>query len=129
MKCIPFVETGVINFLSNLDFDIVHAHEIYQPITLQSFYVAKKKGKPYEFTQHRYSYPEHILGLFHRLYNNSLGRKIINSCDFVCATSSSSVIFLRDLGVKREIEILPNSIDVKKLRPNIKTDLKEKTRL
>ncbi len=128
-SAIPFVDAGFMNFVSNLDFDIVHAHEIYQPLSLQSFHVARQRGRPYGFTQHRNFYPKNWQGLFLNLFYRGVGKKIINSCDFVCATTTSAVDFLRDIGVKKRIEILPNCLDTEIFRPNIKTNLKEKMRL
>ena len=124
MRSIPFVRAT--NFLSDLDFDVVHAHEIYQPISIQSFYAALKKKKPYGFTQHRSYCPKNAQGSFLKLFYQSIGKKIIDSCAFVSATSSSAVEFLRSLGVKRRIEKLPNCLDTEKFRPDIKTNLEEK---
>jgi len=124
LRSVPFVR--ITNFLSDLDFDVVHAHEIYQPISIESFYAAMKKEKPYGFTQHRSYCPKNAQGSFLKLFYRSLGKKIIDSCAFVCATSTSAVEFLRNLGVKRRIEKLPNCLDTEKFRPNIRTNLKEK---
>jgi len=126
VKSVPFVDSGVINFLSDLDFDVVHAHEVYQPISLQSLHVARKRKKPYGFTQHRNYCPQSLQGSFFRLFYQSIGKKLINSCDFICAASNSAANFLRNFGIKRQIEILPNCLDAKMFRPNIKTDLDEK---
>ena len=124
VRSVPFVR--ITNFLSELDFDVVHAHEIYQPISIGSFYAAMKKEKPYGFTQHRNYYPKNALGSFLELFYRTIGKKTIDSCAFVCATSTSAVEFLRTLGVKRRIEKLPNCLDTEKFRPNIQTNLKEK---
>lgn len=124
LRSIPVVKIN--NFLSDLDLDIVHAHEIYQPISIQSFYAAMKKGKPFGFTQHRSYCPKNAHGSFLKLFYRSIGKKIIDSCAFVCATSTSAAEFLRSLGVKKRIEKLPNCLDTDKFRPNIKTNLKEK---
>lgn len=123
---IPVLDWHVSRFVSNLDFDIVHAHEIYYPHSVQSFRVARKKGKVFGTSQHRYNYPRNVLGLFLKTYYLTTGRKIFDLCDFVCAISSSAANFLRNIGVKREIYILPNSVDVERFRPMTGRHLKEK---
>ncbi len=125
-SAIPILDPSIKDFLSNLDFDIVHAHEIYQPISLQSFRAAIKKRKPYGFSQHRNFYPRNVQGQLLKMFYRSVGKTIVNSCDFVCATSSSAVSFLNDFGVKRRVAFLPNCLDIRKFRQGINLDLKER---
>lgn len=125
IRSVPIVDLDIIEFLSDIDFDVVHAHEIYEQITLMAFYVARKKRIPFGFTQHRNYCPQGVLGSSLRLFYQSIGRKVVDACNFICATSNSAADFLRNLGITRDIEILPNCLDTNVFRPDIETDLKE----
>jgi len=123
---VPFLDWHVSRFLSKIDFDVIHTHEIYYPHSIQSLCLARKKGKVFGVTQHRYYCPRGLSGSFLTTYYYTLARKIFDLCDFVFATSRSAADFLRDLGVRKEVHLLPNSIDVKIFKPITKKNLKEK---
>jgi len=106
------------------DFDIYHAHGIWQYLTYALINIANKKRKPYVVTPHGMLYPQDIKRSNKYLKFISLKIRLLNDLNkaaCVHVTNEEEMICCRNLGVISPIAVIPNPIEVKDY-PSLKKD-------
>jgi len=118
----------------NKDLDIIHAHSPFT-MGLLARHIAKKQGIPFIYTHHVLFSAYAKLHFKRRLIPPFVLRKyttnFANSADLVIAPSLKIKRFLKNNGVKKEIEILPTGINTKIFKKNTKSKeiLKKKLKI
>ncbi len=107
------------------NFDIVHTHH---PFLLGSkgLSLARKHEKPAVFTYHTRleKYAHYIPGFFfiRRLFENRIShfmiKRFANKCDGIFAPTDSTREYLRKVGVRSNIKIMPTGIDIDRYEHN-----------
>lgn len=103
----------------NLNVDVIHAHEMYQPSTFAAFFVAKKNRASFTFTQDRYYMVHRVVWrLPFWLVNKTLCRHVCKAARLVTAFSGVARDFLTRQGYQKErIEVIPMGLDTTVYKP------------
>lgn len=109
----PFVPTIVPEILES-DFDLVHAHEDFQPCTFFAMLSCKIKGIPFMYTQERYYYPRAPWKQFYQLYEKSICKIVQKNADAIVARSTAAKEFLvANKALAQKIKVIPAGVDIK----------------
>jgi glycosyltransferase involved in cell wall biosynthesis len=100
--------------LKRLDADIYHAHGLWLYINHATCEYARKKGKPYIITPHGMLYPQ---ALQRSSFRKRIARKLLFDEDIrratvLHATSQAEADYIRELGFKTPIALIPNPIEI-----------------
>lgn len=142
---IPYKAGGfqfpIINiFSSDIDkafnehnFDIVHVNHPFW-MGKKGLKLAKKNNLPIILTYHtRLEQYAHYIPIFNILFKNVISHRIIKNfsqkCDVIIAPTMSAKEYLRNIGVSRDIEILPTGVDMEKYPELESNDVKSIERL
>ncbi|MEC9493334.1 glycosyltransferase family 4 protein [Flexistipes sp.] len=109
--------------------DIIHVHHPFW-MGRKGYYMAKKLNVPLVFTYHTrlelYAHYVPLPGmLFRNLISHYMVRKFANRCDGVVVPTYSAEEYLRAVGVKTHITVLPTGIDFKKFESIDKSKAEE----
>ena len=77
--------------------DVVHAHDMLYPSSLQAGLAAKIFGKPFVLTQHAgfISYPSQVINLLQLLINRTMGRLVLKLSDKIIVVNEDVKNWLR----------------------------------
>jgi len=106
--------------------DIIHVHHPFW-MGRKGYYMAKKLDIPLVYTYHTrlelYAHYVPLPGvLFRNLISHYMVRRFANRCDGVVVPTYSAEEYLRAVGVKTHITVLPTGIDFKKLKATDKSE-------
>ena len=109
--------------------DIIHVHHPFW-MGRKGYYMAKKMNVPLVYTYHTrlelYAHYVPLPGkLFRNLISHYMVRKFANRCDGVVVPTYSAEEYLRAVGVKTHITVLPTGIDFKKFESIDKSKAEE----
>lgn len=102
----------VLDKLSNEKFDVVNSHTRFFTISYLAYRFAKKNKIKFIHTEHGAMFVPHsnfIVKLLARVYDETLGRRIISKADLVCPISKRGDNFVKQLGAKNT-KIIYNGI-------------------
>lgn len=116
----PIFSPEILSFLKETvkDVDLIHAHEIFYLSSFFASYFAKKYNKPFILTQHipNFSYQKRFLNLAKAFITYSIGKKVIDNCFRIIASSDETAKYLRKCFGMKSI-VLYNGVDHKKFFP------------
>lgn len=102
--------------LKNGNFDIVHIHHIFTPISLETLYIAKRLGIPTVITNHTLPFK----GNWEFLWRFSIPqRHLLPIADKIISVSKSADKFV-SIFVKDKRVVIPNGVDVEFFKPSNK---------
>lgn len=101
-------------FKNNKNVDIIHANGLWQFTTHYSSVYARKNNIPYLISPHGMLYPEGLKtsSLFKKIALPLYQSKDLHLASVLHATSNKEMEYIRNLGFKNPIAIIPNAIDV-----------------
>jgi len=104
--------------LRNFNPDIIHVHHPFW-MGRKGYYMAKKMNVPLVYTYHTrlemYAHYVPLPGaLFRNIISHYMVKRFANRCDGVVVPTYSAEEYLRAVGVKTHITVLPTGIDIKK---------------
>lgn len=121
----PFVPT-IIPEILEADYDLVHAHEDFQPCTLFAMLSCKIKRIPFMYTQERYYYPRPPWRQVYQLYEKSICKLVQKSADAIVARSTAAKEFLvTNKALAEKIKVIPAGVDIKEFYPRDDTTFKQ----
>ena len=121
----PFVPTIIPEILET-NYDLVHAHEDFQPVTFFAMLSCKVKGIPFMYTQERYYYPRPPWKQFYQLYEKSICKIVQKNADAIVARSTAAKEFLvANKAPQEKIKVIPAGVDVKEFYPKDDTTFKQ----
>jgi glycosyltransferase involved in cell wall biosynthesis len=121
----PFVP-NIIPEILEADFDLVHAHEDFQPVTFFAMLSCKVKGIPFMYTQERYYYPRPPWKQFYQLYEKSICKIVQKNADAIVARSTAAKEFLvANKAPYERIKVIPAGVDIEEFYPKDNTTFKE----
>lgn len=105
---------GLIDFLSEIDFDVLHGHGIWRLEVHRMAYLARKKSIPYIITTRGMLEPWCIneKKLKKRLAMKLYQRRDLESASCLHVTANSELRNLRDLGIRAPIAVIPNGLNL-----------------
>ncbi len=109
----------------SLDIDLVHCHHPFI-LGTKGLSLARKEGIPAVFTYHTRleKYAHYLPGIlfFRKLFANRISHFIIkrfaNKCNAVFAPTNSTREYLRNIGVRRHIKVLPTGVELQNYNYN-----------
>ena len=117
--------------VSKNDYFLVHTHTRFFMTSLVGLVFAKIKNIPVAHIEHGSSFVQNnnrLVWLLSRIYDFSLGRLVLSKSDYIFCVSRNVSEFVKKLGKRSDVFILPNGVDTKRFRKigntkKIKTEL------
>ncbi|MDR3276039.1 MAG: glycosyltransferase [Treponema sp.] len=112
---VPALNRGLIKAAASREIDICHAHSPYTAGSIAST-IARQKHIPLVVTFHTKYKADILAGTGSRLLAETGGRIIVdmlNKASEVWAVNQPCAGIIREYGYKREVQIMPNGIDVR----------------
>lgn len=112
-------------------YDIFHGNGLWQYPTIALASLAKKIKKPYVISTHGMLYPEGLKksNLLKEIALSLYQRKDLREANVLHSTCNQEMYYLRALGFKNPITVIPNAIDITTVPPKIKGLKKEKKQI
>jgi glycosyltransferase involved in cell wall biosynthesis len=112
-------ENPVVSGLNLEGYDVALLQEDYPFICHKAYAKAKKRGIKTILSSERTYYPEGIKGTILKIVDKAKNEELRESVDVLTAHCSAAKDFMeRELGVKREIEIIHVGVDTELFKPN-----------
>lgn len=116
---IPVLDPAYRHRISDIDFDVVHAHSPFAS-GLAALHLARRRKIPIVATFHS-KYYDDFYGKTHSKHLASMGTNVVvdfyNQCDEVWAVSEKTAEVLRGYGYDGAIQIMPNGTNPCEIRP------------
>ncbi|MFA6461377.1 MAG: glycosyltransferase family 4 protein [Candidatus Woesearchaeota archaeon] len=123
----------IMNILAHKRYDLINTQTRFFITTIMGMRFAKKRSIPFVHTEHGNSFVKHpsqITRLLSWIYDQTIGRKIFSSADRVICISEAGVRFAIKMGAsKQRILCIPNSVNLKAIKPKIMDKEKYKEEL
>lgn len=97
------------------DFDIVHLHEIYTPMHLWAYFLAKRNRIPYLVSSHGTAMSVKEAGRIGRkkMFNFLAGKKLLTGANKLIALTNQEKEDYRKIGIQEDkITVIPNGINI-----------------
>lgn len=115
------VVKGIKMAIKESDFDVVHANDDFQHISISSCSACKELNIPFVYTQEGYYIPAFPKGLIFYMIMQTLSRIVKNNAAVINARSVASMEFLVKYGAKKDkIKLIPEGIDTNRYKPTDK---------
>lgn len=99
-------------------FDIIHIHEIWHFPHFAAYHVARKLKKPFIITPHGALAPWclNYKAFKKKIFTLLIQKRILNQATVLHALTAKEAEYIRDFGVKNQIEVIPNGINVEEFK-------------
>ena len=112
-------ENPIVSGLNLEGYDVALLQEDYPFICHKAYAEAKKRGIKTILSTERTYYPDGIKGVFLKILDKAKNNKLRERVDVLTAHCSAAKDFMeRELGVKREVEIIHVGVDTGLFKPN-----------
>ena len=99
-------------------FDLIHIHEIWHFPHFAAYCIAKKLKKPFIITPHGAIEPWALnyKAFKKKIFTILVQKRILNQASALHALTTKEVKYIRDFGVKNQIKVIPNGINIEEFK-------------
>lgn len=112
------VVSGTKKTIEEGEFDVIHATDDFQQISISSCSACKELGVPFVYTQEGYYIPAFPKNIPFYIITQTFSRTVKKNADIINARSRASMEFLIKFGaMKDKIKLIPEGVDTTRYKP------------